>query len=429
MRGIFDDVSAGAMRLMDNVDALFQSFFGGSIMDTVTATFAGLLGVAQKLGQYWMGTLSIAWNLIMELANLSVQALTAASDTFNELWGTVSEGNTVFDSLSAGWSSFQGMIEAGVGSVGSFFTGLIDDLKFFSRNFGTVWDIAVELTSIGIQNAFERIKTFGTNVIEVGTWLVTNWRTIFNDMFTAATTILSNIGTNLSDFYSAVKSWMAGDGFNFEVTGLLDGFEGTTELPELTQPVTIDTTNRLEQLYEDIGRDEMNHLAEQKKRDEQRAADQAAAAEKQKQQAEDTAEAVAAVETKTGNETTKTVQNNERKKRKAAEDTKAAQIGGAEQVFSRTATALAKAAAAKLPTKKPPKAAPDVASPAAASKVAPAARDFKAKAGLPAGIEVKGTQKLETELNQSARGTNELRSSIDQLNQTMKSKSTTARLA
>lgn len=60
-------------------------------------------------------------------------------------------------------------------------------------------------------------------------WFQRNWKQIFTDLFNATGAILTNMGKNIRDFFSAVSGWLAGEGFNFEWTGLLDGFESTLE--------------------------------------------------------------------------------------------------------------------------------------------------------------------------------------------------------
>lgn len=184
-------------RLSGNVNALFQSFFGMSVVDTAATGFDALSQAAAWAADVFMTRVSQGIQIAVEVINLVIQTATSATDTFNVLWGSISGGNTIFESLTGVWGVFQSAFTAGVDQIISFTDELIDALKFLSRNFGTMWDIGLELTGIGIDNMIERIKTFGVNVGEIASWLVSNWESIFVDMANLTGSILTNIGSNL----------------------------------------------------------------------------------------------------------------------------------------------------------------------------------------------------------------------------------------
>ncbi|GAB5442068.1 MAG: hypothetical protein Fues2KO_24170 [Fuerstiella sp.] len=139
---------------------------------------------------------------------------------------------------------------------GSEIAGLTDSVGFVARNLKDVWGIAIEDTAILMHNGYQHVATFGTNVVEIGSWMTENWQSLLTDMGNLTSTVLTNIGDNLSEFLEQVKSWLAGDGFNFEFKALTAGFDPTTELPELTQAATIESTPERDRLLQKIANDE-----------------------------------------------------------------------------------------------------------------------------------------------------------------------------
>lgn len=152
-------------------------------------------------------------------------------------------GATLLPIANAGIDAITSLLDGFNSTVGPWLEDIAESISFTVRNFSDIWAISVEDSKIHFANMIEQVQTFGINAIEIAGWLFTNWRTIFTDMLDFTGTILSNIGTNLTDFLAAVQSWLAGDGFNFQFTGLTNGskpFE--TEAPTLTQPDLITST-------------------------------------------------------------------------------------------------------------------------------------------------------------------------------------------
>lgn len=329
-----------------------------------------------------------------------------------------------------------GMTENFRASFGSEIDSITDTVGFAVRNAGTLWDIGVEQMSIGTRNMIETIKTLGINVVELASWMVTNWETIFVDWANLNASILTNIGQNLSDFFAAVKQWFAGEGFNFETTNLLEGFEAKTELPTLTQPVTIETTDRLNGLYEELGREDVKFQNEQRQRNQQRA-------ELEKQRDNATQAARSKTEGETTRKSEKAHAASEGRKRQEKDKTAKASIASAEQVFNRMATAdsvveAAEQALPKLGGLEPGKGKPGGTGFGGAKRNAqpnsPPQREAPPPAiprgsSLPAGIEGAGTGKLQETLSENNKLTEKLNASLDALTVVVRKKKPATYLA
>lgn len=67
-------------------------------------------------------------------------------------------------------------------------------------------------------------------------WFGRNWRQVFTDLANFTSTVVTNMFSNLVNFFKSVWSWLKGDGFDFTWTGLTEGFEKTMEdLPKIAE--------------------------------------------------------------------------------------------------------------------------------------------------------------------------------------------------
>lgn len=139
--------------------------------------------------------------------------------------------------------------------------GAVDELSFFVDNFGVFFGIAFEHVRIFGDNAFNAIRALFQNMGIGAQWMFDNWKSIFITLGSFTATVLDNIGTNLINFFYAVQSWLQGDGFNFEWTGLTEGFvSAITEMPEFVKAATKDTSAELEAFYELLAQKEAKHV-------------------------------------------------------------------------------------------------------------------------------------------------------------------------
>ena len=146
--------------------------------------------------------------------------------------------------------------------IGEFIANTIDLIGFSFRNWGELLDLAVAHAGLFVDNTMARFDAFRQNVGTIATWIGDNWLNIFKDMASGTATILANIGANLGEFIVQVKNWLAGDGFDFQVIPLTQGFEASTKkLPKLISPAIKETTAEIEGLYRKIGESEAAYAA------------------------------------------------------------------------------------------------------------------------------------------------------------------------
>jgi hypothetical protein len=136
---------------------------------------------------------------------------------------------------------------------------------FVFRNFDDLATLGLLMATLAIVKFANDVKYWFTDAIPVYIkWLSENWVNIFVDMGMAILTILINLGKNLRDFFSAVVSWVKGDGFNFEWTGLLDGFKATTDkLPDIAKRQMTPFEDGLQKEIDRIGGELGNKFADE----------------------------------------------------------------------------------------------------------------------------------------------------------------------
>jgi len=105
------------------------------------------------------------------------------------------------------------------------------------ENLGTVADMVwtkLKLSSIGFWEDFKHL--FAVQIPELFQWFGRNWRDVFTTLWNGTKSVFSNMFDNVKNFFKATWSWLKGDGFDFQWTGLLEGFESTLkELPKITE--------------------------------------------------------------------------------------------------------------------------------------------------------------------------------------------------
>jgi len=116
-------------------------------------------------------------------------------------------------------------------------THIMSITTFVWENFGTI--IQMALTSAQLS-----VVTFGNQLIYLFTeaipgylsWFGENWYDVFTDVANMTKTVASNIWENLKNLWESIVGLFNGEGFNFEWTGLTEGFESAIkELPQIAE--------------------------------------------------------------------------------------------------------------------------------------------------------------------------------------------------
>ena len=121
-------------------------------------------------------------------------------------------------------------------------------LQTVIQNFGDVAMIAIENFALQFVKAFNILQYYLTVVVPDNlAWFGRNWRAVFHDAWEFLKTVITNMSKNIFDFFSAVTGWFKGEGFNFEWTGLTEGFQKTMEdLPKHAKRVKGEIEESLE---------------------------------------------------------------------------------------------------------------------------------------------------------------------------------------
>lgn len=254
----FGIVTDAVSSVYDTFDEIWSTFTQGvSIVDTLTGVWEGFISVIGYAVDNQIRAMGQAFEIVTTTLSIVGGVIVKTMSYFGGLWSQLTGGVATVANTGTVLSQLIDVLKEVNEAVFSFVDGFIESLQFMERNVGDIFDGTIEHISMAMFNSYEAVRVFGVNIIEVVSWASENWKTIFEDMLNFTGTVLENIGGNLQEFFLQVQSWLAGDGFNFEWTGLTDGFEALTELPQLTEAAFLETTERLEQIKRDIAAREL----------------------------------------------------------------------------------------------------------------------------------------------------------------------------
>lgn len=157
------------------------------------------------------------------------------SSIFNTVWEGISLGFQAF------WVSTQGIFSSFGVSFATFQDFLIDGLlsaRFVFDNFGAFWEIGWENMKLAMAVAGNDIvHLFTVNIPEVLSWFSRQWKNVFTDIYNMTTTIFSNIGKNIVEFFKNIPGLIAGTTSLADIwTPLTDGFKTSiTESLQVTK--------------------------------------------------------------------------------------------------------------------------------------------------------------------------------------------------
>ncbi|MGC4030258.1 MAG: tape measure protein [Tepidisphaeraceae bacterium] len=167
-------------------------------------------------------------------------------------WSIVS---TVGANLSAVWQSAMESVGLSTSSTGTIIGDVFAAVQGVSVLFQKTVTLTLNTLAFSLENlgniaafvftgaAYQAVK-FGNEIAYVFTdviggtlsWIGRNWQQIFVDIGNFQATVFSNMLKNAADFAKALWSAIKGDGFNFEFTGLTEGFKSSLqELPVIAE--------------------------------------------------------------------------------------------------------------------------------------------------------------------------------------------------
>ena len=127
--------------------------------------------------------------------------------------------------------------------------------EFAMTNWQDVGAYAFTYVQLSAVQFFESLKHFFTATLPaVFSWFGQNWRDIFHTAVDFALTAMINVGKNIRNLWTAVVDFIAGKGFNFEFTPLLDGFRNTiSKMPDIPERALTEMEKRLQTNLDGIG--------------------------------------------------------------------------------------------------------------------------------------------------------------------------------
>ncbi len=224
-----------------------------SLWDVITGAWSAIVGwltpIVTGIGDH----IARNWQTAVTSTTAYLSALwSAVGSIFNAVWGIV---KTIGSAIVSVWNAAMGAMGIQTASTGSTIGNVFQTIADASRwlmdkvtlalnvisyavtNWRDTFELAAAEVALFVVKTGNQIAYQFTDVIPgLLTWFANNWRDIFTTMasFTAAT--FTNMGKNVAGFFTAVWSFLKGDGFNFEWTGLTEGFENTIkELPQIAE--------------------------------------------------------------------------------------------------------------------------------------------------------------------------------------------------
>lgn len=212
---------------------------------------------------------------------LTQQALGSLNRFATGIYDFVSTGRTSLasfvDSVAAGWDTFTTGIGAVVGRLGDLSTtssgvasvvtsglqwigSVVDGVGLAWRNLPLIIDVAALQWQEKISNMIAIAQTIPGNLMNVGTWIATNWRTLIVDAVVGVGTAFMNLSTNLANLGVAIVKFIKDPtgGFSFDWTPLLKDFKAATQtLPEIIKPSLVSLQDEIDAKLSQIGKAEL----------------------------------------------------------------------------------------------------------------------------------------------------------------------------
>jgi len=212
------------------------------------------LGTAISLAGTVLGGLATVLGFILSPLGLVIGAVVALGAV---LHGTTDLGGKAIEWLGKAFGWFKGAVVTAISAV-----------VFAVKNWRQVLEYAAVAGVLNIVRFASQVKHFFVEVIPATLkWFAENWRDIFTTMWRFTKTVAVNIGRNLKALWDAIIGFVKGEGWNFEWTPLLEGFESAIkEMPKIAArqigPLEKELSGRVAALGEQLSKDWQAHDVE-----------------------------------------------------------------------------------------------------------------------------------------------------------------------
>ena len=212
------------------------------------------LGTAVSLAGTVLGGLATVLSFVLSPLGLVIAAVVALGAV---LASTTDLGSKAIEWLGKAFGWFKGAVVTAISAV-----------VFAVKNWRQVLEYAAVAGVLNIVRFASQVKHFFVDVIPATLkWFLQNWRDIFTTMWNFTRTVTTNIGRNLKALWDAIWGFVKGEGWNFEWTPLLEGFESAIKkMPEIAErqiaPLEKELSDRVEALGEQLSKDFQAHDVE-----------------------------------------------------------------------------------------------------------------------------------------------------------------------
>lgn len=212
-------------------------------------SLAGAGGTAASLAATQLDTLQGSW---IKLKSAAESLAISVGDTFGPLLRKAVDGATAMvQNLQRGWQVAMATIE------------------FVTENWRDVLLLAYKQVQLGLVSIPGVVKHFFLGVLPpLFGWFADNWKNIFLDAYNLATTVFTNLGSNIVSVFSNIPKLISGEADFSELwTPVLEGFESTlSALPNIPprQMGLLEKalTRDIEELSGSVHKSYQEHMAE-----------------------------------------------------------------------------------------------------------------------------------------------------------------------
>jgi hypothetical protein len=162
------------------------------------------------------------------------------------------------DLIVSAWNYVGGYVGPVLSWLQDAVIGAFSAITFALKNWRAMMEYAFVSAVYNVVRFANQVQYFFTDVIPATLrWFAGNWRDIFQTIWNGTKTFATNIWTNLKNLCLAIKDFATGSGWNFQWTGLLEGFESTIkELPAIAArqigPLEAELAGHLDDLGKDL---------------------------------------------------------------------------------------------------------------------------------------------------------------------------------
>ena len=204
-----------------------------------------------------------AWDSVVQYVTPIVEAFTKFIQTaFDALWQAlqpVVEGAR--DLIVSAWASISPYVGPVLNWLQEAVITAFAALTFAITHWRALLEYALVAAAYGIVRFANQAEHFLTVAIPgYLAWFADNWRDVFATIWNGIKTFAGNVWKNLVNLWHAVAGLFKGEGWHFQWTGLLEGFQSAIkELPKIAErqigPLEASLGEHMQQLGEQIASD------------------------------------------------------------------------------------------------------------------------------------------------------------------------------